>query len=1130
MKKIIIALFLTVGLFSSAYAQDTRTRETKIADVVMQLPADNTKQFNQLMNELIQLGDVVSYLSPRLADPGGNDAQIRYAISGLAMYASKDNAKKKMIAEGLCKSIPQAKSDEIRDFLFIQLQYVAGSESVETAARYISNSRLCDAALRVLVRIDEPAANEVMLEALKKSDGIQQIRLVEALGDARYQPAADVITPLAGSSNIQLQKVVLHSLAEIASPGSEKILVKAAETTRYVYEPTDALGSLVLYMQNSLTKQGGMQAVSKISKNLLKATSESSQLAAKTAALDLYVRSSRESAIGEVMKALDSDNKSYRQAALNYSAGIVSSKMDDNLLKRAKGEKRGEVKGEIIMALGRRGNPASLPFILESVKSNNPPVCNAAIIAASQLGKEQAIPSIINLMAAMAPGNVETIETAKNCLLSMRSESVIPAIAAAIPKTSIPARVMFLEILGLKKAQDQSEVVFSQVDDLNVGLTAKKVLKDVVTGKDVQRVAQLLNASASSGKEGIAALQQALFAAVSSVPQAQQFKLVSAEMNKSSNPSLYYNVLAMIGGKEPLDLVLKGFENNATRSAAFEALTLWSDDSAVGSLYSIAAADPSGAYFDKALASYVAKVSASKATPEQKLLQLRDALEIAKTGSQKQGIINQISRTGTFLGLLTVGKYLESSDNQVQQAAVQAVRTIALGHKEYFGPEVVALLNKAMAVNKDSEADYQKQAILKHLAVLPQETGFVSMFNGKDLSGWKGLVENPIARGKMTAKQLAEKQVKADEAMRKNWRVENGLLVYEGKGFDNICSEKMYGDFELYVDWRIAPEGDAGIYLRGSPQVQIWDTALTKVGAQVGSGGLYNNQKHPSKPLVVADNPVNEWNSFYIRMIGEKVTVYLNGQLVVDNVTLENYWNRALPIFPKDAIELQAHGNRVEYRDVYVREIPRPEPYEVSAAEKAEGFIPMFNGVDMSGWVGNLKDYIPRDGMLVCDPQGGGHGNLYTDKEYSDFVMRFDFRLTPAANNGLGIRTPLEGDAAYVGMELQILDNEADVYKDLKNYQYHGSVYGVIAAKRGYLKPVGEWNTQEVVAKGNHIKVTLNGVVILDGDIAEASKNFTQPADKKKHPGLSNKSGHIAFLGHGSVLDFRNLRIKDLSK
>ncbi|MDD4823569.1 MAG: DUF1080 domain-containing protein, partial [Bacteroidales bacterium] len=156
----------------------------------------------------------------------------------------------------------------------------------------------------------------------------------------------------------------------------------------------------------------------------------------------------------------------------------------------------------------------------------------------------------------------------------------------------------------------------------------------------------------------------------------------------------------------------------------------------------------------------------------------------------------------------------------------------------------------------------------------------------------------------------------------------------------------------------------------------------------------------------------------------------------------------------------------------------------------------------------------------------GGGGNLYTVDEYGNFNFRFEFMLTPGANNGLGIRTPLDGDAAYVGMELQILDSESPIYADLQPYQYHGSVYGIIPAKRGFLKPVGEWNTQEVIANGNHITVILNGTVIVDGDIAKATKNGTP--DHREHPGLFNKKGHIGFLGHGSLVKFRNIRVKPL--
>jgi len=196
--------------------------------------------------------------------------------------------------------------------------------------------------------------------------------------------------------------------------------------------------------------------------------------------------------------------------------------------------------------------------------------------------------------------------------------------------------------------------------------------------------------------------------------------------------------------------------------------------------------------------------------------------------------------------------------------------------------------------------------------------------------------------------------------------------------------------------------------------------------------------------------------------------------------------------------------------------------------ETEAGFRPLFNGQNLDGWVGNKTAYRVEDGMIVVDPQGGGSGgNLYTEEEFSDFILRFEFQLTPGANNGLGVHAPLEGDAAYVGKELQILDNTAPKYAELKPYQYHGSVYGVIPAKRGFLKPVGEWNQQEVRVQGSHFTVILNGTTILDGDVLEASKNGTM--DGKEHPGLQRTRGHIGFLGHGDVVRFRNIAIRDLS-
>lgn len=189
------------------------------------------------------------------------------------------------------------------------------------------------------------------------------------------------------------------------------------------------------------------------------------------------------------------------------------------------------------------------------------------------------------------------------------------------------------------------------------------------------------------------------------------------------------------------------------------------------------------------------------------------------------------------------------------------------------------------------------------------------------------------------------------------------------------------------------------------------------------------------------------------------------------------------------------------------------------------GFHPLFNGKDLTGWklVGpHGRGYIVEDGAIVCPRDGGG--NLFTEDEYANFVLRFEFKLEPGSNNGIGIRAPFEGDAAYQGMEIQVLDNDAPQYSHLKPTQYHGSIYDVFAAKRGYLKPTGQWNREEITANGRHITVKLNGTVIVDANL----DSVTDPAVLQHHPGLARPTGHIGLLGHDTRVEFRNLRVKKL--
>jgi len=402
--------------------------------------------------------------------------------------------------------------------------------------------------------------------------------------------------------------------------------------------------------------------------------------------------------------------------------------------------------------------------------------------------------------------------------------------------------------------------------------------------------------------------------------------------------------------------------------------------------------------------------------------------------------------------------------------------------------------------------------------------GFTPLFNGKDLTGWKGLVGNPKTRAAMTVDELADAQKEADEVMRAHWKAADGVLVFDGQG-KSLCTAKDYGDFELYVDWKILEEGDSGIYLRGTPQVQIWDTECEKYfqhGAENGSGALWNNRNNPRFPLVKADNPVGEWNTFFIRMVGERVTIKLNGQLVVDNVVLENYWERDKPIYRTGQIELQNHGNTLYFRNIFIREIPTEEANSILASQDASKFQSIFNGRDFQGWTGDVDNYEIAEGAIVCK-QGKG-GTIFTENEYADFIAKLEFKLPPGGNNGLAVRYPGEGRTHLTGLELQVLDSEHEKYAKLDPRQYHGSVYGLVPAHRGYLRPTGEWNFQQVTLHGSKIKVELNGFTIVDADLSQV----TESKDGELPAGMKRKSGHFGFAGHNDPVAFRNISIREL--
>jgi len=411
-----------------------------------------------------------------------------------------------------------------------------------------------------------------------------------------------------------------------------------------------------------------------------------------------------------------------------------------------------------------------------------------------------------------------------------------------------------------------------------------------------------------------------------------------------------------------------------------------------------------------------------------------------------------------------------------------------------------------------------------HLHAGQTPEGFTSLFNGADLTGWHGDNPHDTAKAK-DAKASLEAQAITFATC---WRVENGVLINNGAG-PYATTDREYGDYELRLDFLISPGADSGIYLRGNPQVQIWDTTEAgkkwRHGAKKGSGGLWNN---PAKnggrmPLVHADHPVGEWNQLRIRQLGSRTWVWLNDQVVVDGVVMANYFSKKkTPLPARGHIHLQTHGGEMRWRNIYIREIGSEEANRLLSELDVDGYQSMFNGEDFTGWKGAVGQYDVGDGAI----HSKAGGNVFTAATYSDFTMKMDFKLAAGANNGLAIRYSGQGNPAFAGMcELQVLENTAPQYAELDSRQYHGSVYGKAAAVRGYQRAVNEWNYQVVRVKGSAIEVELNGTPILNADLSTITE-FMSRKFKAEIP----DAGHLGFAGHGKGASFRNLWVRDDSE
>jgi len=1122
------AFLILLCVIPNVSAQINRTLETKVADVLAQMPTKNQNHCNKLMQEIIDLKSegILQFCDMLIPAGTGNDYQVRFALNSLAIYAGglEKNIKENLVEKSLLLALQKETDIEIKFFLIERLALCGSNASIKELSTYLSNDKLYNVALGSLTSIGTTQAAQVIFEAAKGANDKIKPSLINALGDLHYTQSIDFLQKLTNSNKVSIKENALMALAEIGEVKANNTLINAAKDSKFKLDESKSIIALIHYASR-LQENDEKNLSNEIGKILLKNCIHEDQLHFRSAGIKILRENDAKGFLKIFLKELKNKNKNYRGAILNISAKGLTKFEVEKLVKLYR-KLPSETKMQLLSFLQDRKETVVFDkCIFPALNDKNEKLREAAIKTLAHQPKEKSLPILLNfLKESIITNKYKVIE---ETLLRTCHQDDGETLVGFFNNSTIEGKKVLVKVLAAKRAKNQfknvHELFALNNKDLNTILF--EALPNISTSENLSELIDLIEVT-NNGKD-IKNIQKAIISIINTSKQ-DYSKVIFEAYNSIKNNATLLPVLPVLNNKEALQLVTKSLKsgNKIEKNEALNALASWRNNDALPVLFN-AVNDPN--LRSKAFVNYLAQVGKSSYPADQKLLLLKKLMTRAKTNEEKGKIIKKVGSVKTFLALVFVYDYFK--DAMLKSVASNAAVKIVLptpGNKDGLEGTVVRnIIGESIDNLTGPDSQYIKIDVKEFLSNMSNEKGFVSIFNGKDLTGWEGLVENPIARSKMSKRTLAKKQRLANQQMNKDWFVKDGVIGFKGEGYNNICTIKDYADFEMIVDWKITNGGDSGIYLRGTPQVQIWDIARTNVGAQVGSGGLYNNQKNERIPLVVADNPVNEWNTFRIKMIGERVTVYLNGVLVTNNIALENYWDRKLPIFVKEAIELQAHGEDLGFRNVYIREINSRDDL-LSNEERKAGFKSLFNGRDLDHWIGNKTDYIVENNEIAVRPKQGGHGNLYTAEEYSDFNFRFEFKLTPGANNGLGIHTPLKGDAAYVGKELQILDNTAAIYANLKPYQYHGSVYGVIPAKRGHLNPVGQWNSEEVIVKGDAIKIILNGTVIVDGNLKEASKNGT--LDGKEHSGLNRNNGHIGFLGHGSELQFRNIRIKKLSK
>ena len=1108
MKKIFITILLAALMPFAAGAQDARQRtaETIVADALAQLPAQTPKAFDSLMQELAATGaDGIRMMAAMLVPAAeGKNAPVEYAINGVVSYVTAAGREElaREIRAGLTDAVAASTDKSNQAFLLSQLQLCATAAEAPVFVKYAADEYLADYAVRGL--ISTPGTDGEILALIDASPAPDAL-LAYAAAEKRLAAAEPALLKWAADpkAGTPTKEAVYNALAKCGTAASIAPLAAAAKADGYAFTKTDATGAYVALLAR-LAAAGNSKAVA--AAKALRKTGMPQNV--RAAGLGIVLGTDAKKQTPELLAALKDADRAYRCAALDYANAFADEALYAALVKKLP-SLSDAAQTDVVSWLGARHAASQSAAVVAAMSSPDDELALAAVRAAGKIGGQQALDALI----AQLGGAHAKEASAALAAFNGKPNAAFVAALDGDPATQANA----LKLVAKRRITTAADKVFALLGsgDKAVRTAAYDALAGVTTAGDFDRLCDLLDKAQG---DDVKALQAGLRNALAPAAPDMQYKLVAGRMAAAPQKARYYPLLAQAATDEAIGALLKADDPKA----AFAALLTVKNPVMIDVLYELAGKNPD--WTDAAISRYTDFATASDNTPMRKYQLYRKGLEANPSAKTQNKLLKALSRTPVFPALVLAVKYMDAP--ATAETAALVVKTVAAKNPGMGGQTVAAALKKALEVyvelaKADADAGYAVDEIKGLMAKLP-EAGFEPL--SLEPENRKAVVGNPETRKAMKPKALAKAQLEADAAMAQKWSLTDGILTAQANA-PAIQFPKQYENFEMILDWKTP--GEAGIAVRAIPQIRL--------GGVSGTGMLADD-----KGVADADNRPGNWNTLYVKVVDDRITVFENDVKIVENAVMTNPDMPGEPVGICGCIELIAGAAPVEFRNVYVNELPSTPVFELSAEEAAEGFEVLFDGRSLHKWTGNTTNYVPLNGTIDVTAQYGGSGNLYTKKEYSDFVLRFEFRfIREGVNNGIGIRTPMGVDAAFEGMEIQILDHDAPIYKDIKNYQQHGSVYGVIAAKRVKFPPLGDWNVEEIRAVGDRITVTVNGEVILDGNIREACQGHCvgDPGEKgnhymidhRNHPGLFNKSGHLGLLGHGAGIQFRNLRVLDLS-